>query len=171
MKVRKTDIPEGSILKECLPANYTDAFSCKFRTGRQLTPDEIMLSFWTVMPKWVGILFKLRNILVKPFGLETNHDQKNEMLRECIVKGTSNGFISLAGKSPDETVLLLSDKHLDAYISVYLEDLGANTKNVTLTTLVRFHYWLGYVYFYTICPFHFIVVRSILKSTIKRLIN
>lgn len=171
MQVRKTTVPKQSLLHKYMPANYIDAFSCEFKTEKQLTPDEIMISFWTVMPPWVEVLFKLRNILVKPFGLETGQDEKNEMLRECITKGTSKGMISLAGKSPEETVLLLSDKHLNAYVSVYLEEPDKDRKNVTVTTLVRFHYWLGYVYFYTICPFHHLVVRSVLKSTIKRLIS
>ncbi len=124
-----------------------------------------MVSFWTAMPKWVDNLFKLRNLLVKPLGLKTEEESKFADLERCIRTGGEAGMVSVPGKSHDETILKLTDKHLTAYISVYIE----GRRNVYATTLVSFHKKIGYMYFYTIYPFHHIVVRRLLKSTMERL--
>ncbi len=171
MKVKKTNIPSGSALDKYQPANYTDAFEYEFVSDKPLTPDDIQIAFWTVMPEWVNKLFKLRNTLVKPFGLKTDNQRRDAILKDCIVTGSSYEMISIPDKSEEETILKLSDKHLDAYISVYLEDMGTDRKRVTATTLVHFHNTLGYAYFYAICPFHHLIVRSMLKSTIDRMIQ
>lgn len=170
MKVKKTGIPPGSMLHKYLPVNYFDAFRCEFETDKEITPDDLIIAFWTIKPKWLEYLFKVRNLMVRPFGLVNDTDAREEKLIRCIKEGEDSGFTSIAGKSDNETILLLSDKHLDAYLSIYLEDMGGNKKKATITTLVRFHYWLGYAYFYAICPFHHVVVRGMMKAVVKQLI-
>lgn len=171
MEIKKGKIiPQDSLLLKYLPVNYSDIYTCNIESNTVVTPDDIMTSFWTDMPKWVNNLFKLRNTLVKPFGLKTDNEKDFQQLEECIRTGGNFGFISVSDKSPHETVLCLTDKHLTAYLSVYVEN--SNEKNeVSLITLVNSHNKLGYIYFYTIYPFHHIVVRKMLKSTLKKLLK
>ena len=170
MKVKKTNIPKESLVNSFLPADYSDAFCREVQTNREITADDLQVAFWTVMPKWVAALFKLRNLLVKPFGLESDEvKQHAQEFENCIRKGESAGLASLSGKSENETVICLNDKHLKAHISVLIKDVGGEKKRVYLITIVHFHYWLGRAYFYAILPFHHIVVRSMLKSTLKRI--
>ena len=168
MKCRKTNIPADSLIRQALPADYTDAFGCEIPGEIAFSPDDLQVSFWTVMPAWVNALFKLRNLLVKPFGLKGS-SHSFELLAEAIRTGKSEGMITIPFKSDHETVIKLNDKHLDAHLSVYLKKAEEKT-DVIVTTVVHYHNHLGKVYFFFIKPFHAIVVKSTLKSTLKRLV-
>lgn len=122
MKSYKNKIPINSLTQEFLPAHYADFFDCDVVGVRKLSADELQIGFWTIMPFWVSVLFKLKNILVSPFGLDTktNNGQIDD-IKKMILNGGKAGLISMAKKSECETVLLLSDKHLNAYMSVMVE--------------------------------------------------
>lgn len=169
MKVKNSTIPADSLINKYLPADYSDAFECEIATDKKVTADDILISFWTDMPNWINQLFKLRNLLVKPFGLQADEGEVFDF-KECIRSGESYDFISVTDKSPHETIIYLNDKHLGAYLSIHIEEPEGNRKKVRIITVVRFHYWLGYVYFYIICPFHYLVVRSLLKHTLKKFV-
>lgn len=168
MKSYQTNIPANSLTKQYLPADYTDAFACEVAKAKSLSADEVMIKFWTVSPRWIDSLFKLRNVLVRPFGLETGEEEnRTEKLKEMIRSGNgSSRIMSVVAKSSHETVVLLSDKHLDAYMSVVVEE-GCNSQIVTAITLVHYHNKLGKVYFFFVRPFHKVIVKSMLKSTLK----
>ena len=70
MKVKKSSIPSGSLTENYLPTDYSDVYALKTDTGKEIIPDDIMISFWTDFPCWINALFKLRNILVKFVGLK-----------------------------------------------------------------------------------------------------
>lgn len=170
MRSYKTDVPVNSLICQYLPANYTDAFACEVIGAKKLSAGEVMIDFWTVMPGWVNALFKLRNVLVRPFGLETGDNARSEELKEMIHDGQgSNGLMSVVGKSENETVILLSDKHLDAYMSVFVAEKN-NSQTVAAITLVHYHNRLGKIYFFFIRPFHKMIVKNMLKGTLKRML-
>lgn len=124
------------------------------------------------MPNWVNALFKLRNILVRPFGLDDGESEnRSEKLKKIINDGSgSAGLMSVTDATDDEIVILLSDKHLDAYMSVLIEKIESK-QIVVATTLVRYHNRLGRIYFSLIRPFHMIIVKSMLINTLKRVIK
>ena len=90
-------------------------------TGKEIIPDDIMVDFWTDFPCWINALFKLRNILVKFVGLKVAENDNLKEFEKCIRTGKTYNFASVPAKNGNETVLLLSDKHLDAYLSVHVE--------------------------------------------------
>ena len=169
MKVRKTTVPTDFLVSEFSPNDYSDAFECSFKSSKNITADDIQVAFWTEPPKWVNRLFKLRDILIKPFGIQSGEGKDFAAFAACIRSGGSHRFVSVPCKSDDETVLCLNDKHLIAYLSAKIIQSGDN-KKVVMTTLVNFHNRLGKVYFFFICPFHGIVVRMTLKYVIKKLL-
>lgn len=167
MKVSKGKIPSPSLVSKYLPVNYSDVYVCAMPGAKNVAPDDILISIWTVMPGWVNKLFKIRNFIVKPFGLKSDEGDMSK-IEECIRTGGSYSIVSVPDKSENETILCLTDKHLTAYLSVHIDSI-AEEKIVSMTTLVNFHNKLGYIYFYTIYPFHHLVVKSMLKNTIRRL--
>ena len=167
MKSKQIEIPFDSLTRQFLPADYTDVFHCEIPTGAAFSPDDLMVSFWTVMPGWVNALFKLRNLIVKPFGLKGDSKKLTDELADAIRTGK---LIAVPAKNDRETVIKLTDKHLDAYLSVYLEKEAA-APSATAITLVHYHNRLGKVYFFFIKPFHKVIVKSMLKNTIKRFLK
>ncbi|WP_101688793.1 DUF2867 domain-containing protein [Dysgonomonas massiliensis] len=169
MKIKKSDLPVDSLMRKYLPANYYDVFSCV--TDEEISPDDLMIEFWTKPPKWVAFLFTLRNKIVKKIGLkgaDSGDDQSQNELIECIRQGTSYSIFSVEGKSEYETVLKLSDRHLDAYVSAYIVKASEGKYCISISTVVDIHNWLGYVYFYPICPFHKLVVKGMMRHILTK---
>ena len=165
MKVRKTEIPADSLVKRYFPVDYKDAFVCEIARESRLTPDDIMVRFWTDFPAWVNFLFRVRNFLVKFVGLKGSKNSFQD-LEDCIRTGGQHKFASVPAKSDNETILLLDDKHLDAYLSVYIED-SPEHKRVYAITIVHYKNRLGRIYFFFIRPFHGLIVKSTLKNSLK----
>lgn len=171
MKVKKVKLPEDCAAAKYLPIDFTEVLGTEVTAAKQLKPDDLQIGFWTDMPAWIRFMFKLRNILVKPFGLERGEGDTNKFV-EAIRNGTNNGMMSVADKTDRETVLSLNDKHLKAYLSVYVEPIEqSNQQKVIVITLVKFHKRLGRVYFYTIYPFHCIIVKQQVKRIVKKMIK
>lgn len=142
--------------------DYRDCFHGRLQGTQPVSPDQLMAAFWTTMPAWLNLLFKLRNLLVRPFGLKTGTDGSREELKQALLKGEDYGFMSAVARSADESVISLDDKHLKAWFSVYIE-----RRDVYMTTLVKFYNKLGVAYFNLIRPFHKIVVKNIFRRVLR----
>lgn len=161
MKIRKSPLPARSIVAQ-YPADYTDCFRGEFSGPERIPPEKLMAAFWTTMPRWLAFLFKLRNLLVRPFGLKTGTDGSREALKEALEKGEGYGMMAVVAKTADEMVVSLDDKHLKAWFSVCIDG-----RNIYLSTLVQYHNKLGVAYFTLIRPFHKIVVKSMFRAVMR----
>ena len=108
--------------------NYRDCFRCRLQIPGKVSPNQVMAAFWTTSPAWLKFLFRLRDLLVRPFGLKTGEGPSREKLEEALNNGESCGFMSVAERTADETIVALDDKHLVAYMSIYIE--GAKSRRV-----------------------------------------
>jgi hypothetical protein len=105
-------------------------------------------------PAWVRQLMALRNAIVAPLGLKAPPPPK-------APDADHIGIFPILSSQPDRVVLGLADKHLDfcAVVDVRQDTAGCQ---VTATTVVRTHNWLGRTYLTLIMPFHRLVVRAML---------
>ena len=74
------------------------------------------------------------------------------------------GFFPVVSETADRVVLGFDDWHLDFRVVVDVSALGADRQQVTTTTLVRTHNWIGRVYLALILPFHRVIVRTMLAQ-------
>jgi hypothetical protein len=171
MKIIKSSLPENSQARNFLPSDYVETYSVIVSEHSRLTPDNILITFWTDFPEWLQMLFKLRDCLVKPFGLKAGHTPKNskQKFEEAIRTARPLDLMTVPAKTADETVIRLTDKHLTAELSVHNEKLNDNKLKVNIITLVHYHNTLGKMYFFLIRPFHKIIVKAITIRSIKRL--
>jgi hypothetical protein len=93
---------------------------------------------------------------VTPFGLKTS-GASTTTPREMV------GIFPILSEKPDRLVAGFNDKHLDFRIVVDVATSGAR-RNVTATTLVLTHNWLGRTYLAIIMPFHRLIVRALLRQ-------
>lgn len=169
MKIDAIDISSDSLIGKKLPGDYADAFECRISTAANITPDQILISFWLESPAWIGFLFQLRDLLVRPFGLETADKKRAEELKSAILHGGKYRMMEVVAKSPTETLMLLDDKHLKAYLSAYRIIESDQFQTIGIATVVEFHNRLGRYYFGLIRPFHRWVVCGQLKHTIRKI--
>ena len=107
-------------------------------------------------PRWIETLLSLRNILVTPFGLKTSGAGLTTP-REMI------GIFPVISETPDRLIAGFNDKHLDFRVVVDVAAPG-NCREVTATTLVKTHNWLGRTYLAIILPFHRLIVPAMLRQ-------
>ena len=109
------------------------------------------------VPGWVEMLTRLRDILVKPFGLKTGDE----------IRAERNGdyefdFAPVLYRSEQEIVMGMNDKHLYFRLSV-LKIAKQDSSQIFLTTIVRFNNLGGRIYFAFIRLFHGLIVRTMLR--------
>lgn len=110
-------------------------------------------------PRWIDVLLRLRNILVRPFGLKTSGEGAP------APRGMIGPFPVLS-ETPEQLVVGFDDSHLDFRIVVEISGDCAS-RHVTSTTLVRTHNLLGRAYLALIMPFHKLVVRSMMGRVLE----
>jgi len=133
-------------------AQFVDAYSIVVDRGA-LDARQAAERMITRQPRWAEALLTLRNILVQPFGLKTS-GANGTAPREMI------GIFPIVSETPDRLVAGFNDSHLDFRVVV---DVAGDRQQVTATTLVLTHNWLGRSYLALILPFHRLIVRAMLR--------
>ena len=154
------DIPNGSKVTQGFgPISYADTF----RIVRPLDEsiDQITADIFT-LPSWVNILMRMRNTLVRPFGLQTGDGRERKHAPDGH-DGSRAMYFDVLERRENEIVMEEDDRHLKFRVSVFM---NAEESAVYLTTLVHFNNVFGNIYFFIIKPFHKIIVKSLLKRTI-----
>ena len=143
-------------LNTLLPgAQFADAFRIEVN-DRALDARQAAERMIGQQPWWAEALVSLRNMLVTPFGLKTSGANATAP-REMI------GIFPIVNQTPDRLVAGFNDKHLDFRVVVDVATSGA-TQEVTATTVVLTHNWLGRTYLAVIMPFHRLIVRTLLRQ-------
>ena len=107
-------------------------------------------------PRWIETLLSLRNALVAPFGLKTSGSGEK-------APGGLIGIFPVLSETPERLIAGFDDHHLDFRVVVDVATSGQG-QQVTATTLVRTHNFLGRAYLAIILPFHRLVVRALLRQ-------
>ena len=142
---------ENKLISKYLPADYADCYSENISASRQINTAELFELVFNYRPPWLKFLYKIRNFLVKPFGIKISRS-----FADLIIAQNTN-----------EIVLHSSNKHLDFYVSVFCSDKNDNGQSASITTLVKFNNFMGKVYFAAIWVFHRFIVSRMLKRAVK----
>ncbi len=111
-------------------------------------------------PRWIEAMTRLRNILVRPFGLKTSGEG-------APAPGGLIGLFPVISETPERLVAGFDDYHLDFRIVADIAGHGTS-RHVTLTTLVRTHNLLGRTYLALILPFHKLIARSMMTRVVEQ---
>lgn len=139
------------LLTKYLPGNYTDSFTETITDKPYISAQELFNLIFLQYPKWVLSLLKLRDMIVKPFGLKTN-----KSFEDMVIEQNNN-----------EIILGSKDRHLTFYVSLYCSDMKNRTQSIRITTLVKYENILGKIYFAIIWLFHKTIVHYLLKRAVK----
>lgn len=160
MKVKEETLPKTEGIKHALPqVDFNDTFSTTNHLDNLNTISKLV--FGTV-PKWVEVLLKLRNNIVKVFGLKT---EKPEDYHTDFKVGGYVGFFQIFSIQQNEIMLGADDKHLNFRVSIY--NSNENQFNIKVTTLVEYNNSFGKIYMFIIKPFHHLIVKRMVKQAYK----
>lgn len=102
----------------------------------------------TDFPGWAGALVSLRNLIVKPFGLQSDGPEAEDKI----------GLFPVVLETDEEVIAGFDDAHLNFRVSVRSEN-----GRVSLATWVHRNNLGGRLYLALILPFHILIARNALK--------
>jgi hypothetical protein len=154
MKVHEVapDVDPGPLLAG---AQFVDAYRVVVE-GHALDARTAAEKIFAHSPRWIEALLRLRNLVVAPFGLKTSG-------RGEPASGGMIGIFPVVSETPERLVAGFNDHHLDFRVVVDVTAV-ADGQEVTTTTLVKTHNWLGRTYLTVIMPFHRLISRTMLRQ-------
>jgi hypothetical protein len=176
MIIEKYFIDENAPLFSLLErVDYSDAYSCCFQTHKPLKVEEVVLAFFKSAPEWLHKLFDIRDRMVSGLGIKTvNRKERDRLLREFKVEpGQALGLFTVIQKTRNEVIMGENDKHLNFRVAVQLhqQESESGKSEIVFMTAVQVHNRLGRYYFMLIKPFHHLVVKVMLRNTVKYLLK
>lgn len=133
-------------MKDNKSYDYTDEFNDIIHTTRFINAAELSELFFSA-PKWITILMKSRNVMMRPLGV------KKERILSDLVHIESENLATVCK----------NDKHLDLEIAFITERIERDSQRISVGTKVRFHNGLGKCYFAIIKPFHNLICKTLLQ--------
>jgi len=160
-KVYKYHIPpENSLIyKDFGRIDYCDSYHIVKSTDE--TIDNITTEVFRI-PNWVDLLIRIRNSLVRLFGLKTGNEKNFTESINYSIGEKAGSYFAVIDRSENEIVMGQNDKHLNFRVSVMKKKCEQDC-SIYLTTIVKFNNIWGRMYFLPVKPFHQIIVKSLLK--------
>ena len=164
-RVSKVAFPAESRLSADLPAAYFhDAWEAALGEAG-LSPVEIAERVLAATPGWAEALLRLRNALVKPFGVRaaTALGARRPRPAGGWKPGDRFSIFRIETLDDAELVMGIDDIHLDVRISFLARRAGPASSYV-VSSWVKTHNWLGRVYMWPVAPFHALIVNSMMRA-------
>lgn len=161
-KIEQTGLPPASQLMSSYGrADFADAFSVDLPEAASHDAECVARHIFDHQPEWIAALLRLRDLLVRPFGIRRAADLR-------AAGGDRISIFRVFGRYPNEIVLGEDDTHLDFRVSVLVQPSSDECPGrVIVTTLVFYNRLLGRAYIALIAPFHRMVVRRSLLHAQK----
>ena len=119
-------------------------------------------------PGWIDGLMNFRNRVVGLFGLKNlgGLAQLDTTKPAADYRpGDRVGIFTLISQSATEALLGDSDKHLDVVVSVHKRISATHgAAEITVTTVVKVHNWLGRLYMVPVRPAHRVIARAMVRA-------
>ncbi|WP_434631820.1 DUF2867 domain-containing protein [Chromobacterium sp. CV08] len=164
--VYPSSAPAGSrIAARLAGADFADAWSVR-AAEPQLSALGQFLRVAAATPRWVENCMRLRNRVVRLFGLKDLGGLSDVATRppEAFLPGDRVGIFTLLENGEDEVLLGDSDKHLDVVLSVHRARQADGGAVLTLTTVVHVHNLLGRLYMLPVTPMHRLIAPATLRA-------
>jgi hypothetical protein len=136
-QIRTDTLPRASSLwSQHQPGDFLDCYS----VASTLSPRDAAAR-GLALPGWAKALLRLRNALVRPFGLKTGEPDRP--------------IFPTCRETDDEIILGTDDRHLDFRIGLIRQD-----GRIYMSTWVHPHNAFGRAYLTLIMPFHILISRG-----------
>ncbi|CAG4900725.1 unnamed protein product [Acidocella sp. C78] len=166
--VRQVPFPRESTIAGWLPdADLADAFAINLmKEDAALGIEALARSALGHPGPWFRALLSVRDQLVRPFGVKSSR----QLREEAAADGAAHiDFFRVISMSRDEVILGEDDRHLDFRASLLLRPRrDTDGAELIATTVVHCHNLVGRAYLFAIAPFHRQVIRANLAAAAGR---
>lgn len=131
---------------------------------------DLLMGILTYQPAWIAFLFRCRSVLAWLLGLEDAGTSTPPFTAEQVMHvGEAVDFFKVFSAAEEHHWIgVASDKHLNAYLTLWAESSPDGTKRYWTSTIVHYKHWTGPVYFNIIRPFHHLIVNASVRHICKR---
>jgi len=136
--------------------DFSDTFST---TNHSNNLNEISNIIFNTTPKWISILFKIRNKIAGFIGLKI--DKPNDYNTDYKIGGYIS-FFKIFQINDNEIILGANDNHLN--FRAIINNTKEEVNNIKVTTLVEYNNTKGKIYMTLIKPFHRLVVMKMVSQ-------
>jgi hypothetical protein len=170
--VQEIDIPSTSLAIRSLPLfDFADAFRCQLPENEAHNIDSVTRAIFLTTPQWIAQLLKLRNAIVRPFGIKTSIDAVPSSKQGELQPGTAVGVFEVLDRGQNEEIMLgEDDKHLDYRVSIQLKREEEKCW-VVVSTVVKLNHWLGRAYFVPVRSVHKVIVPAMMKHGLEHSVS
>ena len=153
--------PKGSIIANGFDRfQYCDSYKVEIQTNE---PIDSLLTRVFKIPDFTKLLMKIRNTVVSIFGLKTG---KGRLIKQDFYPiGGKAIYFTVVDRNDNEIVMQEDDKHLNFRVSLFMNSNNIS-KEVFMTTLVKYNNLWGRIYFLPVRPFHRMIVKYLMKQLI-----
>ncbi len=146
-------------------AYFADAFETLVPRSN-LTATQLYSAVMRSTPAWVDGLMKVRNRIVRLFGLKDLGalSAVAATADQPLVPGQRIGIFTFARATPTELVMQDTDKHLSVQIAVIKQPVDAVHDRLIACTIVHTHNLLGRLYLLPVGPAHKRIVPAVLRG-------
>ncbi|MFS4582598.1 DUF2867 domain-containing protein [Phaeobacter sp. C3_T13_0] len=142
-RVSKIRLPDSARLWQMVsPGDFVDGYAVESPLSPRDAAD-IGLS----LPGWAAALLRLRNMIVRPFGLKTE-----------ISDSGKGAIFPVTFEDTRELILGADDNHLDFRITVLRHE-----GRIHMATWVHRHNLIGRIYLVLVMPFHILIMRDSMR--------
>jgi Protein of unknown function (DUF2867) len=162
--VIETTFPDGSVLRGSLAdADFCDAYEAPLN-DTTLSPTEIFLRASRATPPWIDMAMSVRNSIVRRLGLKDVGAMSGSSVGAAnkYYLGDRLGIFTIIGKSENELLLGIDDRHLDVRVSLLKSERNGLSRYV-VSTVVHVHNRLGHIYMGPVGRIHPLVVKSMMR--------
>ncbi|WP_420415500.1 DUF2867 domain-containing protein [Roseibium sp.] len=154
------------------PIDFMDVYSGDLSARPDLLACDIRAlggHFTTIDMAWAQKLLKLRDQVVRPFGLKTTKDLAKDAVEKQVSElqaGDRIQFFKIYEIREDEILLGEDDWHQDFRLSIFRRK--GPSPRVYVSTCCQRHNIFGHAYLAAILPFHKMLVKQSLENGLKR---
>lgn len=163
--IRVTEpVPASEICAYSRGASYYDAYQIQTATADSSIL-KLAMQVLGSTPPWINFLMLTRNRVVGLFGLKNlggMRDVRTDKAVENYRIGDRVGIFTLLYLAENEVILGDNDKHLEVRVSLFRQ-----AAELTITTVVHNHNWLGRAYMLVVKPAHRVIVRVLLRQFLR----
>jgi len=168
--VSAASLPKDSALwAHHAPGDFMDCYEATAVSTTMELEDAVRTAI-AEMPAWVSLLMDMRNRIVGPLGLKAGRHSLqpesatgDEVALETPRDPAAERIVfTVRERYEHEIILGEDDKHLDFRVTLYREH-----GTYYVATWVRPNAWYGWVYLYSILPFHKLIMRLSAKRLEK----
>ncbi|SFR35682.1 Protein of unknown function [Yoonia tamlensis] len=142
-KIIKTALPQTSTLwAQVQPGDFIDGYAVQ----SHLSPQQAAQTGFA-LPGWANALMRLRNLIMKPFGLKTESSATGDQ-----------AIFPVHVDTMDELVIGTDDSHLNFRIAIIRQN-----GMIHMATWVHRNNLLGRVYLAVVMPFHILLTRGAMR--------